>query len=236
MVVSWARAILSISKKAWTFPARPYYYILSLPKINRKPNNSKTEGRKGYTGPLGQLWGEELPCRFLSHIVTLSPGQPRGEELPCRFLSHPGGSGGDILGPRGSPMWERAALQVPLLFHDLIKDWVCPVTPDSIDLNAAHVLLTKADLPSFPHQSAYTPHRRLFVSSERKILHFQLLYSSCCDFIRDCFLNPWVEMGANSSLRRCKSRRGQKRQKTAEKREVQQELSQDMKQLGPSSL
>ena len=66
MVVSWARAIMSIFKKVWTFPARPYYYILLFPKINRKLNNSKIEGRKGHTGPLGQPWGEELPCRFLS--------------------------------------------------------------------------------------------------------------------------------------------------------------------------
>ena len=93
MVVSWARAIMSIPKRAWTFPARPYYYILFFLKINRKPKNNKTEGRKGHTGP---------------------PGQPRGEELPCRFLLHPGGSRGDILGPRGSPMWGIAALQIPL--------------------------------------------------------------------------------------------------------------------------
>ena len=126
MVVSWARAILSISKKAWTFPARPYYYILSFPKINRKPNNSKTEGRKGHTGPPGQPRGEELPCRFLSRPMTLSLGQPQGEELPCRLLSPPGSSQGDILGPRGSPMWGRAALQVPLLSHDFVMDWVHP--------------------------------------------------------------------------------------------------------------
>ena len=105
VVVSWARAILSISKRAWTFSARPYYCILSFPKINRKPNNSKTEGKKGHTGPLGQPWGEELPCRFPS----------------C-----PGGSGGDILGPQGSPLWGRAALQVPLSSHDLVTDWVQP--------------------------------------------------------------------------------------------------------------
>ena len=43
------------------------------------------------------------------------------------------------------------------------------------DLSAACILLTKADLPSLPHQSACTPHTRLFVSSERKILHFWLL-------------------------------------------------------------
>ena len=110
MVVSWARAILSISKKPWTFPARPYYCILSFPKINRKPNNSKAEGRKGHTGPLGQPRGEELPCRFLSRHVTLSPGQPRGDELPCRFLSHLWGSGGDILGPLGQPHVRKSCL------------------------------------------------------------------------------------------------------------------------------
>ena len=95
MVVSWARAIMSISKKAWTFPARPYHYILSFPKINRKPNNSKTEGRKGHTGPPGQPRGEELPAgSFL--ILTAPEGTywgpgatPWEEELPCRFLSHP---------------------------------------------------------------------------------------------------------------------------------------------------
>ena len=58
------------------------------------------------------------------------------------------------------------------------------------DLNAACILLTKADLPSLHHQSACTPHTRLFISSERKILCFWLLYSTCCDFIRLCFLNP----------------------------------------------
>ena len=105
MVVSWARAIMNISKKTWTSPTRPYYYILFFLKINTKPNNSKTEGRKGHTGPLGQPWGEELTCRF---------------------LSRPGGSGGDILGPQGSPMWGRAALQVPLSSHDLVTDWVHP--------------------------------------------------------------------------------------------------------------
>ena len=46
---------------------------------------------------------------------------------------------------------------------------------------------TKADLPSLPHRSACTPHTRLFISSERKILRFWLLYSTCCDFIRLCF-------------------------------------------------
>ena len=73
MLVSWARAIMSISKKTWIFPGRPYYYI--FPRINREPYNSKTEWRKGHTEPPGQPRGEELSCSFFSHPVTLSrPG------------------------------------------------------------------------------------------------------------------------------------------------------------------
>ena len=132
MVVSWARTILSISKKAWTFPSRPYYYILSFPKINRKPNNNKTVGRKGHTGPRDSLEGES--CLAGSFLIPAAPegtywapgAAPCEEELPCRFLSRPGSSGRDILGPQGSPMWGRAALQVPLLSHDLVTDWVHP--------------------------------------------------------------------------------------------------------------
>ena len=62
---------MSISKKVWTFPARPYYYILLFPKINREPNNSKTEGRKGHTGPPGQPRGEGLPAG--SSLVPAAP-------------------------------------------------------------------------------------------------------------------------------------------------------------------
>ena len=102
MVVSWARAIMSISKKGLDFSREALLLYIIFPKINRKPNNSKTEGRKGHTRP---------------------PGQPRGEELPCRSLSHPGSSWGDILGPRGSPVWERAALQIPLSSRDLVTVW-----------------------------------------------------------------------------------------------------------------
>ena len=93
MVVSWARTILSISKKAWTFPSRPYYYILSFPKINRKPNNNKTVGRKGHTGPRDSLEGES--CLAGSFLIPAAPegtywapgAAPCEEELPCRFLS-----------------------------------------------------------------------------------------------------------------------------------------------------
>ena len=96
-------------EQSWAFPKRLGLFqeglITIYFKINIKPNNSKTERRKGHTGP---------------------PGQPRGEELPCRFISCPCGSRGDILGPRGSPAWSRAALQVPLLSHDLVMVWAHP--------------------------------------------------------------------------------------------------------------
>ena len=99
MVMSWARAIMSISKKAWTFPGRPYYYILYFQKLIESPTTVKQKEDRDI------------------------PRQPRGEELPCRFLSHPGGSWGDILGPRGSPMWGRAILQIPLSSCDLVTVW-----------------------------------------------------------------------------------------------------------------
>ena len=101
MVVSWARAVMSISKKAWTFPGRPYYYILYFQKW--KPKNSKT--KKG---------------------TYRAPRQPRGEQLACRFLSRPSGSRGDILGPWDSPVWGRAALQVPFSSCDLVMVWAHP--------------------------------------------------------------------------------------------------------------
>ena len=77
----------------------------------RKPNDSKTERRKGHTRP---------------------PGQPWGEELPCRFLSCPGGSREDILDPQGSHVWGRAALQVPFLSRTLSRTGRILVAPDSV--------------------------------------------------------------------------------------------------------
>ena len=100
---------MNISKKAWIFSVRPYYYILFFLKINTKPNNSKTEGRKGHTGPLGQ---------------------PRGEELPCRFLSHPGGSGGDILGPGEAPCEEELPCRFLIRPMTLSRTGCIPVAPE----------------------------------------------------------------------------------------------------------
>ena len=59
-------------QKGFNFPREALLLYIIFPKINRKPNNSKTERRKGHTGPPGQPRGEELPCRFLFHPMTLS--------------------------------------------------------------------------------------------------------------------------------------------------------------------
>ena len=71
-------------------------------------------------------------------------------------------------------------------------------------------------LPSHTNQPAHHT-QGSFISSGKKILCFQLLYSTCCDFIRLCFLNPWIEMGAYSSLRGKGRRRGrlQRREKSS---------------------
>ena len=51
---------MSISKKGLDFTREALLLYIIFPKINRKPTNSKTEGRKGHTGPPGQPRGEEL--------------------------------------------------------------------------------------------------------------------------------------------------------------------------------
>ena len=109
MVISWARAIMSISKKGLDFSREAYYYI--FPKIDRKPNKSKTEGRNGHTGP---------------------PGQPRGEELPCRFLSCPGGSWGDILGPGAALCAEELLCRFISRPVTLSRTGHTPPAPDTI--------------------------------------------------------------------------------------------------------
>ena len=106
MVVSWARAILSISKKAWTFPARPYYYILSFPKITGKPNNRK----KGK--------GTDRP-----------PGRPRGEALSAGSFPVPAAWRGQT-GPPGQPHVRKSCLGgsclVPWPCHGLGASWRLP--------------------------------------------------------------------------------------------------------------
>ena len=86
---------MSISKKGLDFSREALLLYIIFPKINRKSNNSKTEGRKGQSGPPEQPRGEELLadpflilaapegtyCAFRAALCE--------KELPCRFLSHP---------------------------------------------------------------------------------------------------------------------------------------------------
>ena len=116
MVVSWARAIMSISKKAWTFPGRPYYYILYFQKLIESPTTVRQKEERDIPGPRDNLEGKSCladsflvpwPCPWdnlkakscLADCFLL-PAAPKGtywapgaapceEELPCRFLSRP---------------------------------------------------------------------------------------------------------------------------------------------------
>ena len=86
---------MSISKKGLDFSREALLLYIIFPEINRKSNNSKTEGRKGHTGPPEQPRGEELLAD--SFLIPAAPegtywapgAAPCEKELPCRFLSHP---------------------------------------------------------------------------------------------------------------------------------------------------
>ena len=71
MVVSRARAIMSISKKAWTFPSRPYYYILYFQKLIESPTIRQKEERD-IPGPRDNLEGKS--CLADSFLVLAAPG------------------------------------------------------------------------------------------------------------------------------------------------------------------
>ena len=58
MVVSWARAIMTISKKAWTFPGRPYYYILYFQKLIENPTTVREKEERDIPGPRDNLEGK----------------------------------------------------------------------------------------------------------------------------------------------------------------------------------
>ena len=85
----------TFTKKAWTSPGRPYYYILYFQKLIASPTTVRQKEERDIPGPLGQPRGEELLAdSFL--ILVASEGTycafratPCEKELPCRFLSHP---------------------------------------------------------------------------------------------------------------------------------------------------
>ena len=68
VVMSWARAIMSISKKAWTFPRRPYYYILYCQKLIESPKTVKQKEERNIPGPRDNLEGKS--CLADSFLVS----------------------------------------------------------------------------------------------------------------------------------------------------------------------
>ena len=86
---------MSISKKAWTFPARPYYYILYFQKLIESLTTVRQKEERDILGPRENLEGKS--CLAGSFLVLMVPegtywgpgAAPSGEELPCRFLSVP---------------------------------------------------------------------------------------------------------------------------------------------------
>ena len=83
---------MSISKKAWTFPGRPYYYILNFQKLIESPITVRQKEERDIPAPGTTLRGRAaLQIPFSSR--DLAPARAR-----------PGDSRGDILGPWGSPV------------------------------------------------------------------------------------------------------------------------------------
>ena len=86
---------MSISKKAWTFPGRPYYYVLYFQKLIESSTTVRQKEERDTPGPPGQPRGESgLAGSFLDPAAPegthWAPGAaPCEEELPCRFLSRP---------------------------------------------------------------------------------------------------------------------------------------------------
>ena len=86
---------MNISKKAWTFPARPYYYILYFQKLIESPPTVRQKEERDIPGPRNNLEGKN--CHAGSFLVLVAPegtywapgAAMCEEELPCRFLSRP---------------------------------------------------------------------------------------------------------------------------------------------------
>ena len=86
---------MSISKKAWTFPGRPYDYILYFQKLIESPTTVRQKEERDILGPRDNLEGKG--CLAGSFLIPAAPegtywapgAAPCEEELPCRFLSRP---------------------------------------------------------------------------------------------------------------------------------------------------
>ena len=71
MVMSQARAIMSIFKKAWTFPGRPYYYVLYFQKLIESPTTVRQKEERDIPGPQDNLEGKS--CLADSFLVLEAP-------------------------------------------------------------------------------------------------------------------------------------------------------------------
>ena len=84
MVVSWARAIMSISKKAWTFPGRPYYYVLYFQKLIESSTTVRQKEERDTPGPRDNL--ERKSCLAGSSLIPWPcHGLGASRRLPTHF-------------------------------------------------------------------------------------------------------------------------------------------------------
>ena len=146
MIVSWARAVMSISKKAWTFPGRAYYYILYFQKLIESPTTVRPKEERDKPGPGDSLEGKSCladsfllpwPCprdnlegkSCLANSFLIPWPCPRdnleGKSCLADSFLKPAAPEGTYWAPGAAP-WGRAALQVPLLSRDLVTVWAHP--------------------------------------------------------------------------------------------------------------
>ena len=104
-----------------------------------------------------------------------------------------------------------------------------------IDVSAACIFTTRADLPSLPHRSVCTLHIMIFSLQKRWYQVYRSYIASYCVSIRCCFINPH-ELGLEPALALPDLRAERGTNQAAEKVEIQQELRQDVKQLSHSSM
>ena len=84
MVVSWARAIMSISKKAWTFPGRHCYYILYFQKLIESPTTVRQKEERDIPGPRGNLEGKSCLAGAPRWLPTLCLGCYNSDALKIK--------------------------------------------------------------------------------------------------------------------------------------------------------
>ena len=113
--LTWSLRSCPEPEQSWPFLNRLGLFqggLITFPKINRKPNNSKRK-------ETCQAPGTTLRGRAALQVPLLSC------DLVIVWVL-PGDSRGGILGPWGNLMWPRAALQGPLSSRGLVNDGAHP--------------------------------------------------------------------------------------------------------------